>query len=327
MCSELKDHVIGDSPDKAQRFITSRLVRTEVNYFSNQGTLEGLKAAGFTKYRFIATLDLRTSEMCRKLDLKVFNIDDAEIGVNLPPLHPFCRSVIVPAYENENRAVRTRWARNPITGKGMKVPADMSYKEWEKKYVSGNGLKSTKENGTINQGSEKSLEIVIDKFTPCLENAKSGVIIETTYSLASKSELKDLKGWNFDWLVSDLKNAEIYKLQLKGSSDIQGLVALTKFERDKAIYVDIAESAPHNLGKNKKYNGVGGHLFAIAAQRSKDLGYGGFVFMDAKNTELVQHYKNSMGAKLLGIPHPYRMFIDEDAAEKLLNIYTLNEEV
>lgn len=90
MCSELKNHVIGDSPDKAQRFITSRLVRTEVNYFSNQGTLEGLKAAGFTKYRFIATLDLRTSEMCRKLDLKVFNIDDAEIGVNLPPLHPFC---------------------------------------------------------------------------------------------------------------------------------------------------------------------------------------------------------------------------------------------
>jgi len=47
----------------------------------------------------------------------------------------FIRSVIVPAYENENRAERTRWARNPITGKGMKVPADMSYDEWYKKYV------------------------------------------------------------------------------------------------------------------------------------------------------------------------------------------------
>ncbi|MDE5671459.1 MAG: minor capsid protein [Eubacterium sp.] len=135
MCNELKGRVIGDNPDKAQRFITSRLIRTEVNYFSNQGQLEGLKAAGFTKYRFIATLDLRTSEMCRRLDSKVFNIDEAEIGVNLPPLHPFCRSVIVPAYENENRAGRTRWARNPITGKGMKVPADMSYDEWYKKYV------------------------------------------------------------------------------------------------------------------------------------------------------------------------------------------------
>ncbi len=50
----------------------------------------------------------------------MFNIDDAEIGVNLPPLHPFCCSVIVPAYENENRAGRTRWARNPVTGKERK---------------------------------------------------------------------------------------------------------------------------------------------------------------------------------------------------------------
>ncbi len=135
MCAELKSHVIGDNPDKAQRYITSRLVRTEVNYFSNLGALEGLKAAGFTQYRFIATLDLRTSEICRSLDVKVFDIDDAVPGVNLPPLHPFCRSVIVPAYENENRTGRTRWARNPVTGKGMKVPADMSYDDWYKKYV------------------------------------------------------------------------------------------------------------------------------------------------------------------------------------------------
>ena len=62
-------------------------------------------------------------------------MNDAEIGVNVPPLHPFCRSVIIPAYENEDRASRTRWVRNPITGKGMKVPADMSYDEWYKKYV------------------------------------------------------------------------------------------------------------------------------------------------------------------------------------------------
>ncbi len=166
MCNELKGRVIGDRPDKAQRFITSRLVRTEVNYFSNQGTLEGLKAAGFTKYRFIATLDLRTSEICRKLDLKVFNIDDAEIGVNLPPLHPFCRSVIVPAYENENRAVRTRWARNPVTGKGTKVPADMSYDEWYKKYVSGNGLKAAGENDIINPAGKSPYSNTMLTYNP-----------------------------------------------------------------------------------------------------------------------------------------------------------------
>lgn len=204
---------------------------------------------------------------------------------------------------------------------------DMLYENWKKKYASGNHLQSTNENGIINRGSEKSLEIVIDKFTPCLENAKTGEILETTYSPASKSELENLNGWNFNWLTNDLENSEIYKLQLKDSPDIQGLVALTKYERDKAIYVDIAESAPHNLGKHKIYNGVGGHLFAIAAQRSKELGYDGFVFMDAKNTELVKHYQKALGAVLLGTPHPYRMYIDEDAADRLLDLYTLHKEV
>lgn len=188
-----------------------------------------------------------------------------------------------------------------------------------------NRLKAMPKDDIINQGSDSLLEIAIDKFTPCLEDAQTGEIIETTYSLVTESELKQLTGWNFNWLSEDLNEAEIFKLQRKDNADIQGLIALTKFERDKAIYVNLAESAPHNLGKDKKYNGVGGHLFAIAAQRSKQLGYGGFVFMDAKNTELVKHYRDSLGAILLGMPHPYRMFIDEDAAERLLKIYTLEQ--
>lgn len=204
-------------------------------------------------------------------------------------------------------------------------------RDYSRELVSEQIVKKTVANhsnsGIIKSGSERVLDIAIDKFTPCLENVKTGEFIETTYSLANKSELRQLKGWNFDWLSNDLKNTDIYKLQIKGDSEIQGLIALTKFERDKAVYVNIAESAPHNLGKDKKYNGVGGHLFAIAAQRSKDLGYGGFVFMDAKNLELVKHYRDTLGAQLLGIPHPYRMFIDEDAAESLLKIYTLNKEV
>lgn len=170
------------------------------------------------------------------------------------------------------------------------------------------------------------MNVTIDRFTPCLENIETGEILQTTFSLAQKSELEKLKGWNFDWLSNDLKNAEIYKLNVVGDNTIQGLIALTKFAHDQAIYVNIAESAPHNIGKNKQYAGVGGHLFAIAAKRSVDFGYGGFVFLDAKNEELVQHYKNTLGAILLGHPHIYRMFIDESAAQKLLSIYTLKEE-
>ena len=169
------------------------------------------------------------------------------------------------------------------------------------------------------------MDIKIDRFTPCLENAKTGEIIATSYSLVDHNELSALKGWKFKWNSPSLDNTEIYKLTISGDNEIQGLVALTKYEQDRAVYVNIAESSPNNMGMNKMYNGVGGHLFAIAAQRSIDLGFGGFVFMDAKNIDLVEHYAKTLGATLLGRPHPYRMFIDEDAAEELLKIYTFEK--
>lgn len=143
---ELEDRIvddcIGETSDEGQRFCASRLIRTEVNYFANQGMLMGYEEAGIKKYLFVATLDLRTSEICRKLDLKSFPVSEAEAGVNLPPMHPFCRSVTIPDTGSRSG---TRWARNPITGKSMKVPADMTYEQWYDKYV----LKSDENRDTI----------------------------------------------------------------------------------------------------------------------------------------------------------------------------------
>lgn len=181
------------------------------------------------------------------------------------------------------------------------------------------------ESGIIESGVKSDMNIIIDKFTPCLEDTETGELVQTIYEKVNKKELSELKGWNFNWLDDDLKDAEIYKLCIAGDKEIQGLVAVTDFQKDMAVYVNIAESAPHNLGKNKKFNGVGGHLFAIAAHISIEKGYGGFVFMDAKNSELVKHYNKTLGAVLLGRPHPYRMFIDEESAIKLLDIYTFEE--
>ena len=171
------------------------------------------------------------------------------------------------------------------------------------------------------------MDVPIDTFTPCLENAKTGEIFETFFTKAEKRDLAKLrnKGWNFDWESSQLNNSEIYKLMIKNNGQIQGLVAVRDFPRDNAVYVDIAESAPHNMGKAKIYNGVGGHLFAVAAKRSMDLGYGGFLFMDAKNMKLVEHYRNTLGAVFIGMPHKYRMAIDENTAQKLILKYTLQE--
>lgn len=165
------------------------------------------------------------------------------------------------------------------------------------------------------------MNIEIDKLTPCLEEISTGKIVNTFYSKVLPSDLKEIKGWNFKWLSVLTQRNEVYKLEVENDSRIQGLVAIENINTDKAVYVKIAESAPHNLGAGKEYLGVGGHLFAIAVKRSFDFGYDGFVYMDAKNIKLVEHYTRVLGATFIGTPHPFRMAIDERAAKKLLNYY------
>lgn len=73
-----------------------RLIRTEMAHIDGQVTLEGYKQAkeelGYQEYIYDAFLDSRTSKICRELDGKHFKIDDAEVGINFPPMHPNCRS-------------------------------------------------------------------------------------------------------------------------------------------------------------------------------------------------------------------------------------------
>ena len=110
------------------KFAAERIVRTETIYISNAAEIESYKEYGIDKYIFIATLYLRTSSQCRECDKKIFNVKDAEAGVNLPSLHPDCRSV-TRAYLGEDtlKDIKSR-ARNPETGKSYLVPGDMSYK-------------------------------------------------------------------------------------------------------------------------------------------------------------------------------------------------------
>ena len=110
-----------------------RLVMTESAYFSSLGRQQCFKDLGVEKYEYVATLDRKTSETCRDLDGKVFDIDDYKPGTNAPPMHCWCRSCIVP-YFDDMEMLGERAARDPETGKTILVPEDMTYREWEKKY-------------------------------------------------------------------------------------------------------------------------------------------------------------------------------------------------
>ena len=112
-----------------------RLVRTESAFFHNQMELLSYEDVEITKYKFVAVLDRRTSEICQEHDNKVYNTDEAVPGVNYPPLHPWCRSTTIAHDDDIDYSKLERRARNPETGKVEYVPADMSYKEWYSKYV------------------------------------------------------------------------------------------------------------------------------------------------------------------------------------------------
>ena len=76
------------------KYEATRLVRTEMNYVQNQASLDSIKEAEMKYFIFLATLDKRTSNKCREHDRKVYPIDEAQAGSNMPPLHPHCRSTI-----------------------------------------------------------------------------------------------------------------------------------------------------------------------------------------------------------------------------------------
>lgn len=133
----MKGLATGDNYDKmsdklAKRMDTSksnakRLIMTESARMENEGLLSYYQRIGAKQLIFVATLDMRTSEICRAMDGTIIPIEDAKIGLNVPPLHPYCRSVISPHYEGNEPGDRVY--RDIETGKTKKGEY-RTYKEY-----------------------------------------------------------------------------------------------------------------------------------------------------------------------------------------------------
>lgn len=113
------------SEQLAKRMDTSksnakRLIMTESARMENEGLLAYYQRTGVEKLIFVATLDNRTSEICRAMDGSIIPIEEAKLGLNVPPLHPYCRSVISPYYEDnvpEDRVYRDKDSGKTRSGK------------------------------------------------------------------------------------------------------------------------------------------------------------------------------------------------------------------
>ena len=196
------------------KFVAERLIRTEVNYFANQGELKAYEECGIEKYRYVATLDVRTSELCRNLDGIIEAVKNAVVGDNYPPMHPFCRSTTIAVIEGETLEGLRRKARDPVTGKTYTVPADMTYKEWYKEYVAPKKDALLAEQMQKNRASDKMQH---EKYAKVL-----GSIVPKTLKAFQDLKYNDSNKYNI--LKAQYKGMGYYNKALENEPAITGFI-------------------------------------------------------------------------------------------------------
>ena len=181
-----------------------------------------------------------------------------------------------------------------------------------------------------------TLSIEIDKLTACLEDANGNLLKTSAYKIEDKKVLKGFTkraGWYANW--SNLyEKYDVYALVLTDSPSVfQGLVAVENDDEAKVTTIQCAVASPENnprISKNKKYYGVGGHLFAIALLASLKAGYGGVVVGHPSTLKLHKHYIECLGAEefnasLYARNYQFTILLEGEKARKLYEKYTFDE--
>ena len=132
---------------------TVRLVRTEYNLILNDATAQGYKEAGIEKYQILATLDSRTSDICRDMDGEIFKVKEKEVGVNYPPFHPNCRTTTIPYFEPDEFDTEIEQYIKDEDGYKHRIEDETDYLEWK------NALKKNEDGTAIYENN-------ITKFEP-----------------------------------------------------------------------------------------------------------------------------------------------------------------
>lgn len=133
MAGKSEQHMADDIMNRCGvgAFEARRLVRTETTCVANMAELYGYKELDIDEYEFSACLDSRTSDFCRELDGKVFKRNSAQAGVNLPPMHPFCRSTTLPVLPSEEDLDKE------LAELCDEIGADVDFDEWERNLQQG----------------------------------------------------------------------------------------------------------------------------------------------------------------------------------------------
>lgn len=239
-----------------------RLVRTELNYVHNQATLDSLKSANMEYFQFVATIDKRTSSTCREHDNNIYPVADAEVGTNVPPLHPRCRSTIAGTLDKKatsgSRTVKMAKANKNEPTQYEKVPRNMDYDNWKAIYVDKSKTFSEwrSEQKSIRQAASKVVkpktETLTDMITKLdLSKATPQDIINVGKAAVEKHDIINLIG-NKDELAKVISQYRDVGYKIPDSSWAPGSV-----KKNKEMLQGAFNVYPHDWGHMLEENGKG----------------------------------------------------------------------
>lgn len=168
--AELTQCIIrGESPVKAiSRLVKTmdvsksqagNLIMTETAAISSKAQKDCFNELGVEEFEVVETLDSHTCEICQAMDGKHYPMSYYRIGETAPPFHPRCRGCTCPYFDDEFSGGE-RAARDPETGKTVYVPADMTYQEWKKTFVSNSVSSGRQESKVIRLSKEEKGAII-----------------------------------------------------------------------------------------------------------------------------------------------------------------------
>jgi hypothetical protein len=103
----------------------------------------------------------------------------------------------------------------------------------------------------------------------------------------------------FDWKTE--KHQEVYKLQIKGSNDILGLISIERISQEWRIHIRLLTVSKENKGNEKKYDKIAGNLIAYVAKIAiREFGELACVSLRPKSL-IARHYIDKYNMNITGM--------------------------
>lgn len=265
------------------RSAAKRLVRTETAYVYEQATLDAYGQCDIEYYEYLATLDQKTSEICRQLDGKHFKVKDAMPGKNYPPMHPNCRSTTVCWFpgEEEKKKQTQRIAKDG-DGKYYEVPADMTYKKWSKKYAENQVRENARDD------ISDSVYLIHDVLTDLRKPVKLNQI---PYAKTVRRMVEENDSPVARLLLKHYNKINIINLAPKYAD------AFVDWENRTGIRIDMEKAARDRRGQFQPlYHEIGHYLDKLLGYPSKDKAFRKALEKDAANVLLDYMKRYGAGA-------------------------------